>query len=168
MPSLCLTASNSPPYPKARITFWRRKELRPLLDKWDLDDIQQLLEALQAPECPRPATAGHPERKFLVRCGLGGGRRRETGVWRGLEGQGSPRARGHWVRSCVPGGLIELTLLGIPEGRDWGQGIRGTRLPWVQYPHHDTTPPKKHFWAVFSGGTSQVSWSQIFLLLTLV
>mmetsp|Transcript_56780 Transcript_56780/g.101281 ORF Transcript_56780/g.101281 Transcript_56780/m.101281 type:complete len:415 (-) Transcript_56780:77-1321(-) len=54
---------------EARVAYWRRKELRPLLDKWDLDDVQQLLEVLQEPECPQPDTTARLERKFLVRWG---------------------------------------------------------------------------------------------------
>eukprot|EP01012_Entosiphon_sulcatum_P065204 TRINITY_DN9408_c0_g1_i2.p1 TRINITY_DN9408_c0_g1~~TRINITY_DN9408_c0_g1_i2.p1 ORF type:complete len:379 (+),score=79.22 TRINITY_DN9408_c0_g1_i2:118-1254(+) len=53
---------------EARLTLRRRKELHPLLDKWDVNDFEKLCKALQDPACP--SCKQHRdigEKKFLAR-----------------------------------------------------------------------------------------------------
>eukprot|EP00670_Eutreptiella_braarudii_P001342 CAMPEP_0174303872 /NCGR_PEP_ID=MMETSP0809-20121228/60444_1 /TAXON_ID=73025 ORGANISM="Eutreptiella gymnastica-like, Strain CCMP1594" /NCGR_SAMPLE_ID=MMETSP0809 /ASSEMBLY_ACC=CAM_ASM_000658 /LENGTH=386 /DNA_ID=CAMNT_0015409981 /DNA_START=92 /DNA_END=1252 /DNA_ORIENTATION=- len=51
---------------EARLALRRRKEIRPLLDKWGVDDFVQLVKVLQAPECPL-IQGKKQERKFMAR-----------------------------------------------------------------------------------------------------
>jgi hypothetical protein len=53
---------------QARLALRRRKNIRPMLDKWDLFDFNELVKVLQSPECPTSdAEKGQCERKFMAR-----------------------------------------------------------------------------------------------------
>eukprot|EP00668_Euglena_longa_P046089 GGOE01061773.1.p1 GENE.GGOE01061773.1~~GGOE01061773.1.p1 ORF type:complete len:412 (+),score=127.23 GGOE01061773.1:77-1237(+) len=52
---------------EARQALRRRKQIRPLLDKWAVDDFGELLKVLEHPECSITGTNTKHERKFLAR-----------------------------------------------------------------------------------------------------